>query len=130
MGGGAQVTDPAGGVLDGGEDVLTLSGQGDRLDEVDGQQRLGLAAQKVGPRNGRSLRRGVDAGGLEDFPDGRGSSLDPEGGEFAVDASVSPSRVSRARRRTRVRMERTAGGRPRRFGFDMFACRALIRLRW
>ena len=26
-------------------------------------------------------------------------------------------------------MERTVGGRPRRFGFDMFACRALIRSR-
>jgi hypothetical protein len=42
--GGAEDTDPAGGVLDHGQDVLTLPGQGDRLDEVDGQERLGLAA--------------------------------------------------------------------------------------
>ena len=36
MRGGAEDTDPAGGVFDDGEDVLTLPGQGDRLDEVDG----------------------------------------------------------------------------------------------
>jgi hypothetical protein len=57
---GAEDTDPAGGVFDDGEDVLTLPGQGDRLDEVDGQECLGLAAQEVGPGDGRSLGRGVE----------------------------------------------------------------------
>jgi hypothetical protein len=32
------------GVVDRGEDVLALSGQGDGLDEVHGQDRLGLGA--------------------------------------------------------------------------------------
>lgn len=44
MGGGTKDTDPAGGVFDDGEDVLALPGQGDRLDEVDGQESVGLAA--------------------------------------------------------------------------------------
>src|SRR5437016_40225 len=37
MRGSAEDTDPTGGVFDDGEDVLALPGQGDGLDEVDGQ---------------------------------------------------------------------------------------------
>jgi hypothetical protein len=97
-----------------------LPGQGDRLDEVDGQESLRLAAEEAGPGGGRSLRRGSMPASLRISPDRRGGDCDAEGGEFAVDAPVSPSGFSRTRRRTRMRMERTVGGRPRRFGFDMF----------
>jgi hypothetical protein len=48
MCGGAENADPAVGVLDDGEDVLALPGQGDGLDEVAGEQRFGLGAQEVG----------------------------------------------------------------------------------
>jgi len=78
---------------DHGENVLALPGEGDRLDEVDGQQCLGLTAEEVGPGAGRSVGCGIDALGLEDLPHRRGCDLDCEGGEFAVDTPVSPGRV-------------------------------------
>src|SRR2546421_5427063 len=37
-----------------------------------------------------SVRRGVDAGGLEDRPHRRRSNRDAEPGEFSVDAAVTP----------------------------------------
>ncbi|MGW9027168.1 hypothetical protein ACWGQ5_23925 [Streptomyces sp. NPDC055722] len=44
MSGGIQDVDAAGGVLDDGENVLAPASQGDRLDEVDGQESVGLGA--------------------------------------------------------------------------------------
>ncbi len=41
----------------------------------------------------RSLRRRVDATGLEDLPHGRGGDVVSETGEFAVDAAVAPGWV-------------------------------------
>lgn len=55
MRGGIQDTHASSRVLDHGEKVLALPGQGDRLDEVDGQQRLGLTAEEVGPSTGGSV---------------------------------------------------------------------------
>ena len=80
-------------VLDDCQDVLALPGQGDGLDEVAGEQRFGLGTQKVGPGRDAALRRGVNALGLEDLPDGGGSHLDTEGGELAVHPPVAPARV-------------------------------------
>jgi len=40
----AEDPDAAAGVLGDGEDVLPRAGQGDRLDEVCGEQRVGLGA--------------------------------------------------------------------------------------
>jgi hypothetical protein len=58
------------GVVDGGEDVLALPGQGDGFDEVHRQDRLGLGAQEGSPGHGRALRGRLDAGCLEDLPYG------------------------------------------------------------
>jgi hypothetical protein len=52
MCGGGEGRDAAGGVFNGGEDVLALPPQGDGLDEVEGQKCVGLAAQEVGPARG------------------------------------------------------------------------------
>ncbi|MFF4779627.1 hypothetical protein [Microtetraspora fusca] len=71
--GGAQHTDVPGGVLDDGEDVLTLSIERDGLDEVAGQNSVGLRTQEVGPRAGRPLWSRVDTFLFEDLPD-RGRS--------------------------------------------------------
>jgi hypothetical protein len=79
--------------LDGGEEVLALSGRGDRLDEVDGQRCVGLAAEEVGPGVGGSVWCGTDGFGFQDLPDGGGGDRDGEGGEFAVDAPVFPGRI-------------------------------------
>lgn len=47
--GGAEHADASGGVFDDGQDVLALSAGSDGLDEVAGQQGVGLRAQEVGP---------------------------------------------------------------------------------
>lgn len=54
----AEDADTSAGVLDDGEDVLALPGQGEGLDEVHRQDRLGLGAQEAGPGNPRPLRAG------------------------------------------------------------------------
>jgi len=123
--GGAEDPDPAGGVFDDGEDVLALSGPGDRFGEVDSQQCVGLTAQEVGSGAGRSVWCGIDALDAEDLPHCRRGDLDSEGGEFAVDTSAAPSRIFA----DQGRMERTVGGRPRRFRCEMCACRCRIRSR-
>jgi hypothetical protein len=91
--GGAENTDAPASVVDGSEDVLALSGEGDGLDEVHRQDRLGLGAQEASPRDGRPLRGWVNAIGLEDLPHGGGSDLDAGEDEFAVDAPVAPGGV-------------------------------------
>jgi hypothetical protein len=67
----AQDADPAGGVFDHREDVVALPGQGDRGDDVDGQEGVGLTAQEIGPRAGCSVGCGIDARGPEDLLHGR-----------------------------------------------------------
>ena len=59
------------------------------------QARIACAWARRNSRPGRSgsPRRGVDAGGVQDGPDGGGADLVAEAGEFAVDASVSPGGV-------------------------------------
>lgn len=47
------------GVVDGGEDVLTLPGQRDNLDEAHCQDRLILRAREVDPYNGWLARAGL-----------------------------------------------------------------------
>ena len=53
------------------------SGQGDRFEEVTGQERLCLGAQEVDPGRGRAVGRGVDPGLLQDPPYGGGCDLHP-----------------------------------------------------
>jgi hypothetical protein len=49
------------------QECTGAGGQGDGLDEVDRQDRLGLRAQEGSPGHGRALGRPLDASGLEDF---------------------------------------------------------------
>ena len=62
-------------------------------EEVAGQDRLGLGAQKL--RLGRPglPPTGVDAAGFEDLPDGGRCDLNSETGELAVDPALSPAGV-------------------------------------
>jgi hypothetical protein len=66
---------------------------------------------------------------LEDLPDSGGGDPGAQGSDFAVDPAVPPQEFSRARRRTRARIERTVGGRPRRVGVQAPAWRRLSRPR-
>jgi len=60
------------------EGVQPRAGQGDRLEEVTGQQGLGLGAQEIGPRGGTALGCRVDPGVVQDLPDGGSGDLYPE----------------------------------------------------
>jgi hypothetical protein len=80
-------------VLDDEERIQPVQGQGVEVQQVAGQDRMCLRPQELGPRWSGSPRRGVDAGGVQDGPDGGGADLVAEAGEFAVDAAVSPGGV-------------------------------------
>lgn len=113
MCGGAQDPDATAAVFDHRECVHPRAGQGDRLKEVTGQEGVGLGTQEVGPRAGAPVGRRIDAGILEDLPDGRGGHLHSQHEQLAVKAPCSPRcGFSLARRSTRIRMECTVRGRP------------------
>jgi hypothetical protein len=90
MCGGAQDLDASCGVLDDREDVQARAGQGAGLEEIAGEQCVGLAAEEVGPGRVLSFGCGRDAVRAEDLPDGGGGDLDAESREFAVDPAISP----------------------------------------
>ena len=121
MRGDAEDADAAGGVLDDGQDVHALAGQGHRLEEVGGEDGLGLGAQEGCPALSGPVGCRVDAGLVEDLPDGGRGDLDAQDEEFPVDAAVSPSTVLRARRSTSTRTDWTVRGRPTRIGREIRA---------
>jgi hypothetical protein len=63
------------------------------MEQVAGQDGVRLRPQELTPRRSGSPRRWVDAGGVQDGPDGGGADLVAEAGELAVDAAV-PTRLS------------------------------------
>ena len=63
------------------------------MEQVAGKYCLGLRPEELRPGRAGPPRRGVDPGGVQDFPDGRGADLVAESGEFAVDAAVAPAGV-------------------------------------
>src|SRR5258708_34842669 len=79
-------------MLDDRQDVQTGAAQGDGLEEVAGEQCIGLGAEEAGPGGSGALGCRVDPGLVQDFPHGGGSDLDTEDEEFAVDAPVAPAR--------------------------------------
>jgi hypothetical protein len=82
-------------VLDDGQDVLAPFVQGDGLDEIGGQQGVGLGAQEVGPRARCPFGRRIEPFLLEGLPDGGGRDLDAKRGELSVDPPVAPAGFSR-----------------------------------
>ena len=54
---------------------------------------VGLRGEELLPAGGRAPRRGIEAGFLEDLPDGRGRDLVPETRQLAADPAVPPGRV-------------------------------------
>jgi len=81
---GAKDPHAAAGVLHDGEDVLALAGQGHGLDDIAGQQCIGLGAQEGCPGGARSVWGGVDAFDFKDLPDSGRGDLDAKGGEFTM----------------------------------------------
>src|SRR6266851_3802500 len=111
VGGDAGQVDAAMVVLD--EEQHIKPTEKDRVDveEVDHCDRLDLGGQELLPAVGCTPRRRVDAGGLEDLPDGGGRNLVPETREFAADSPVAPGRVV-AGHLQHEPADRRAGARP------------------
>src|SRR4051812_28196267 len=63
------------------------------MGEVDGEDAVGLRGQELLPGRFCAAGRWVDAGSLEDLPDGGRGDVVAESDEFALDPSVSPCRV-------------------------------------
>jgi hypothetical protein len=82
------------GMVNSGENVLAYAGQRDGLDEIHRQDHLGLRAQELGPRDGRSVWRRVDASSFEDLLHGRRSDRDTEEGGVLRGCVDSPTRSS------------------------------------
>ena len=80
-------------VLDHDEDVEAAQEDGVDVGEVDREDRVGLRGQELSPGRAGPSRGGVDAGGLEDRPDGGGGDRVAEADQLALDASVAPGGI-------------------------------------
>jgi hypothetical protein len=85
--------DAAGGVFDDEECVEPVQGDRVEVEQVAGQDAVGLGVEELRPGRPGPARCGVDARGVEDGPYGGGADDVAESGEFAVDAPVAPSRI-------------------------------------
>ena len=89
MGGGAQDPDSPAGVLDHREHVQPCPGQGDRLEEVTGQQGSAWERRKSA-HVVELLGRRVDPGVVQDLPDRGSGDLHPEHQQLAVHPAIPP----------------------------------------
>lgn len=129
MGGGTQDPDPAPGVLDHRQDVEAPAGQGDRPQEVAGNDRLGLTRRKLAQDTEARCAAGPVPTPLKDLPDGGGRDLDREHRPLAVNTPITPTRILTTKRRISRRIEATVRGRPTRRGRLRTAWRPRIRSR-
>jgi hypothetical protein len=93
MGGDSGDVHAAAAVLDHDEEVEAPEEDGVDVGEVDGEDRVGLGGEELSPGWAGASWGGVEAGGLEDRPDGGRGDLVAESDEFAVDASVAPAGI-------------------------------------
>jgi hypothetical protein len=84
---------PAAAVLDNHQDVEAAQEDGVDVGEVDGEDRVSLGCEELSPGWAGASRGGIEAGMLEDRPDGGGGDLVAEADQLAVDAAVAPGRV-------------------------------------
>lgn len=80
-------------MLDHREHVESRSGQGDRFEEVAGQQGVGLRAQELGPRTADALGRRVYPGFLQHLPYHGCGHLDAQHKQFAEQAAIAPAGI-------------------------------------
>jgi hypothetical protein len=117
MRGDAEDVYAAGGVLDDEERVEPVQVDGVEVEQIAREDRVRLGLEELGPGWSGSPRRGIDAGGVQDGPDGGGADPVAQAGEFAVDARYPQVGFSVARRITRPRRPAGMAGRPGRVGW-------------
>jgi len=85
--------DAAGGEFDDEERVEAVQGDRVEVEQVAGQDAVGLGVEELRPGGTGSPWRGIDARGVEDGPHGGGADRVAESGEFAVHAAISPGGI-------------------------------------
>ena len=80
-------------VLDEEQYVQAAQEHGIDVEEVHGEDRLGLSVKERPPGLPGTLRRRVDARVVEDLPDRRRRDRVPQAGQLTVDAPVAPAGV-------------------------------------
>ena len=112
VGGDAGQVDAAIVMLDDEQHIEPAEEDGVGVEEVGRCDRLGLGGQELPPAVGPAPRRGADAGGLEDLPDGGGRDLVPQTRQLAADPPVAQVGLSRAISSTSRRIVGPVRGRP------------------
>jgi hypothetical protein len=74
------------------QDVDALQQHGVHVQEVDGEDPGGLGVQELPPGRVRTARRRIDAGGVQNLPDGGRCDSNVEFRQLAMDPAVSPPR--------------------------------------
>jgi hypothetical protein len=93
MCGDAEDPYPAGGVLHAEEHIQPSQGDGLQVEEVAGDDPIGLCLEELLPGRSRSARRRVQAVCLQDRPHRRGADLVAQARQLAVDPAVPPGGV-------------------------------------
>ena len=93
MSGYSRYVHAAAAVLDHHEDVEAAQEDGVDVGEVDREDRVGLRGEELPPGRVGPSRGGVEAGGLEDRPDGGGRYPVADADQLAVDPSVAPAGI-------------------------------------
>jgi hypothetical protein len=90
VGGDAGEVKAPGVVFDEDEGVQAFECDGVEVEEIGGDDAVGLGGEELPPGWAGALWCGVDAGSVQDLPDGGGCDLVSEAGEFTLDAPVAP----------------------------------------
>ena len=93
VGGDAGEVHATGAVFDDDEQVEASEEDGVDVGEVDRADRVGLRGEELSPGRAGPRGSGIDAGGPQDVPDGRGGDPVAESDELTVDAAVPPGRI-------------------------------------
>jgi hypothetical protein len=93
VGRGTQDVHPAGPDLHHEQHVDPDQTDGVHVQEIAGEDALGLRGQELGPGRARPSRRGADSGAVEDDPHGAGPDVVAQVGQFTLDAPAAPPRV-------------------------------------
>ena len=99
-------------VLDHDQEVEAAQEDGVDVGEVDREDSLGFRGDELSPGRSGPSRGGIEAGFLEDRPDGGRGDRMAEADQFALDSSVPHVGFSWAIRSTSARMDCATGGRP------------------
>jgi hypothetical protein len=99
-------------VHDEGQGIQAVECHGVEVQEVCGNDVVGLGGEELTPGGAGALWRGVNSRGMQDLPDrGRGDGV-AEAEEFALYASVAQVLFSLAKRRMRCLTVDVVGGSP------------------